>query len=355
VKSGTRLQTKGEDAVSKIEAVRFELDRDWFLLRDSLYYLSPFSPVLWDKVLPYALSTPSSALRTTVEMGYPPDQASDYTLQLVASVASLEAMKNPPDFFYRYQINEGISVPAKTRIVETAETGGFVVEFQVKDSAGNVVQPALLGIHIYDTVLWGGGSGKVRLISSDTVFLEESTIPHSAPPVVQIESSAGRQYKTMRQSIVEWLPTVPSVPELKALISPLKVGSLAEVRQTAQRLADFSARLHLPDSDTVLALDRLGVVPPNVPFLSQFLLLYSPQFLKRTKDASRDALDTLRADNFDYAEGLLLAGRLSDFFLLSYAGASYKSRFVASSSTFNRSVSKERPPSFVRPRYGKGI
>jgi len=353
VRTGRRLQTKGAEAAKSFSESRENVVSGWPSLMVLVSRLAKSILFTVDTVRPLALETPVSSLKKTAEMTFPPEQARQYTLQLLAGQSAVSAMNRDLDLFYRYRDLEDDVFPTGISVEELEEVDGFITRLQLKNMSDAVVDPRLLGIRAKDLVTAYPYEDTVKYVGSDFILLNGTIPTGTSMEGVAIESSAGRAKTSLRESMFNHMSTLPGVQAIDDLMRSLEGRSIPEVKKSLLELSEISAQLHPIDSDTEQVLERFGLDPATpTTTLSDSLLEYSPSFLLKTKAAGLNALDLLRDDGFDRAEEYLIRGEIDEVIGMTYQDASYTGKFSESASDLAKGLSILQRSLGVRGRNG---
>lgn len=316
IKSGSRVQPKGDEAAAAYAADKREVKDLWSNVYGSTTALRGTRLLPVAQVRPEALKQPATSLQTTTGLAFPPESACAYALQLLASVASVEAMTRPVHELYRLQVRDGKSLPTTGLSVTEAEVSGdLITGLGVVDAGGLSVDPRTLGIRAGDAVVWLGHQAEVSAVSATVISLTNSDIPSGTKVEMSIEPNGAKLFLEAKEGITACLTALPTSRTLNEKLDSLDGESAAATRNLCQFLADSAAMLHPLTTETLLALERLGADEPSVASpLSEILLAYSPRVSAATREAATSLLDDLKSDGFDLAEQYLMEARLAEFF-----------------------------------------
>ena len=351
IKTGQRVQSKGEEAVAAFELSKTKVRNIWGTVYSATRALRGLRLLPVSQIRPEALKQPTTSLQTTSGMVFPKNQARIYALQLLASVASVQAMSRPVDEFVRLEILEGESSPTTgLSVEEESESGGFIDQIGLRDTQGNVVDPRPLGIRSGDKVVWLSTSAAVAAVSKSSVTFTDSDIPTGTKTELRIEPRGAGPFKTMRLGIKARLGSLPTSRELGTKLVSLDGDTAAATRNLVQFLADTAALLHPLATEPLLTLERLGAEEPTVATsLSEILLGYDPRVSATTREAAASLLDDVKNDGFDLAERHLLSARLADFFSATSQTATVTGVMDIGLAEFARTVDPQAAPN-VRGR-----
>lgn len=342
-----RLQQKGQEAASSYSTAREALFKSWTDMRESL--LACTSGVFWDEQVlrTAAVCTPAENLDSLLQTPPDPENASAYTLYLLAGVSAVDAMSREVAPFWRVRVVPGEQEHPPGVSASQGATGGVVtaVGFQVK---GSPVDPTVLGLREGDLVRWGVGTA-VLSPSQDPALLSDSTIAEGEAGPLQVYSPESAEYLEMRQALRGRIPQVPEVEEVERRTSQLEGASAAETRDLVAYLASLVLLLHEATSETSSVLARLGAeVEAQGDSLAAVLLTYDPTFRTETQSAGKAALDYLRSEGFTRAESLLLDLRLPEVLQLEAQDATYSGRLGRATSELSIAAGRDFIPTTLR-------
>lgn len=346
VKTGGRLQPKGAEAASAYATAKKEVFAGWPRMFTYVRSLRARNPLALALTKPAALRMPSTSVQGTAGIEFPPDQASEYTLQLLASIAAVEAMSRPIDPFVRVRTTAEGSFPVTgVTVQEAGSSAGFVTAFRVVSADGSTVDPRKLGIRPKDLVRWLSSPAEVSAVGAETVLLTNSEIPVGTKTLVEVSSAAGQAYKEMRTRIDGHLQEIPTTTVLTNAISSLETVDVPTTVKLISMLAQAANTLHPLGEEPIKTATRVGAtVEENSTPLSDTLLAYSPVFSARTKAAGRDLLDSLQADGFDLAAQYLLQGSIEEFMVLTAQTASFSGKFDFAANFLPDAITTQVPP-----------
>jgi hypothetical protein len=307
---GSRSQVRGPEAAKKFYAARTNVLSLWDDMFDCVISLRQFNQVSPELVIQKAISVPFGSLKTMVNAGCPPESATDFGVQLLASLAAVELTSREFNFFARLRTE----VPALPSWVSV--TGRFanrtLAAFEVRNRA-KVVNPSELGITVGDRVTWGGAVATVTAVTPSEVQVSGNTIAVTTPVRVIVESGVGLQLRTLIQQLEG-----VQVPYSQAMEERLSQppATAADIRDLVAFLYTTLCEIDTPSAAVEATVARMGIpsAAAGKP-LATALLEFAPVFPTRIKNAALSFLDTLKAEGFSRAENTILCGKLDQIFI----------------------------------------
>jgi len=318
VTKGSRLQVKGTTAVTTYSSARATLLPLWRKMFDALDATTDRRDFVLADVRNVALRVPVDALEATAALS-DPTQLVEFTVQLAAAGAAVEAMGREVDLQTRLQTYAPVFPPETSARTTDTLTDGYVTTIAIS------VSPVALGIRSGDTVVAAsGGSADVRTVSDTEITLGSSTITSTATGVA-VKSTAYLQWKALCEELTPTYSALPLTETFLKQIQQREDRSAARIRALMEFLCKNAVVLDAASSDATAALDRVGgeLYVPSGASAATLLRNFAPFFSARTKRAGDRLLQELEGGGFDHAVELLYRGRITE---LMTAQASQMSR-----------------------------
>ncbi len=301
ISSKGRHQVKGTEARSKYGLAKRELLAAWKKLKKGL--LRCGEEPRWEpqRARELSVAVPLQNMGKTLSTGFSAEKATEFTLQLAAASASVQALGREVDYRMRFQVDDVSAFPEGLTVSATS-SGGFVTEITPS------TPPKLLRVRSGDEVTWGAGTATVISVGESSFTLGSSTITSTTGRL----TVAPAAYSGLRQ-LVEVVSTrdaaLPSVEQLNAQFLLREEFSAAHIKALVAYLSGLYAQLTSLSTAVSSVNTRLGVEvdPVDAPLLAA-LTDYSPSFSSKTTKAGDKLLDALEDEGSDYAAQLLLEG-----------------------------------------------
>lgn len=305
-----RVQPKREESTAKYGGAKSRLLREWDQLLPVLKALSRGLRVNLPALREAAVELPMTNLGKTLETGFSQEKATEFTVQVGASVAAVRAMARPVDFQARLIVDGSSTFPEGVTI-NVSESGGAVGALEASVPADE------LGIKVGDTVTWGSQSSTVASIDGGKVTLADDGITSQAGRL-SVVPSAALLLADLQKAIAAGVAGLPTSKQLRLDLARLEEGRAADIRDAIAYCAKLHAKLVSFPVSLQPVLDRVGVPSPQESPISEALVAYDPLFGRATVRAADRLLDSLEDDGMDYAAHLLLQANIAYLFSLKY-------------------------------------
>ena len=301
-----RYQAKGAEAVARYGTQKAALLKKWAQLK-SLLVLCRREPRLnADKVRTAAADLPLENLTKTLATGFQPETATEYTVQVAAAVAAVQALGREISVKYRLRISGAETFPSG--VSASALFSGETVA-----SITTVPSPRKLGIKSGDLVSWGRGTGTVTSVGATTIGVGSSTI-ETVDGVLEISPAAWSSLRTMTAAVLGVDKNLPSTGELAAALTRGEERSAAHIKALVRYLVTLMSRLDAVPASAAATAARVDVDVPEQSFtLLGVLDAYAPSFAAKTSAAGESLLNELESTGADYAADVLLGGNVAFF------------------------------------------